>query len=224
MIRATLYISGDVQHVNYRSKVIRIAEKYHIKGNVQNLSNGNVKVIAEGQENEIERFIHDINIRNSLINVATIEKEYSTPTGEYESFYKLVSEGETDERLDTAADLLKELINVTRNGFSGLEKKQDIMIEKQDIMIGKQDIMIEKQDIMIGKQDIMIGTQHETIRNIENLGVQLGNKIDQNRLEIKSEIHALRDDFKSFFDERLSKMEIELAEIKIKVAQIQHSS
>jgi len=40
----------------------------------------------------------------------------------YEGFYKLVGEGETDERLDTAADLLKELINVTRNGFSGLEK------------------------------------------------------------------------------------------------------
>src|SRR3972149_7696812 len=145
MKRVTLYISGKVQQVNYRSKVISVAEKYNIKGNVQNLSNGNVKVIAEGQEKDIERFIHDINIKNTLINVADIKKEYSTPTGEYESFYKLVSEGETDERLDTAADLLKELINVTRNGFSGLEKKQDVMIEKQDIMIGKQDVMIEKQ-------------------------------------------------------------------------------
>ncbi|MDP2754216.1 MAG: hypothetical protein Q8P40_07480 [Nitrospirota bacterium] len=99
--------------------------------------------------------------------------------------------------------MLKELINVTRNGFSGLEKKQDIMIEKQGIMIG---------------------IQHETIGKIDNLGIQLGDKIDQNRLEIKSEIHALRDDFKSHFDKRLSKMEIELAEIKTKVAQIQHSS
>ena len=100
-------------------------------------------------------------------------------------------------------DLSKELIDVTRNGFSGLEKKQDIMIEKQDIMIG---------------------LQYKTITNIENLGVHLGNKIDQNRSKIKSEIHALRDDFKSYFDQRLSKMEIELAEIKIRVAQIQHSS
>jgi len=203
MIRVTLYISGDVQRANYRSKVISVAEKYNIKGNVQNLSNGNVKVIAEGQEKDIERFIHDINIKNTIINVVDIKKEYSTPTGEYESFYKLVSEGETDERLDTAADLLKELINVTRNGFSGLEKKQDVMIEKQDIMIK---------------------TQHETISKIDNIGIQLGNKIDQNRLEVKSEIHALRDDFKSHFDKRLSKIEIELAEIKVKVAQIQQSS
>lgn len=196
MIRVILYISGNVQHANYRSKIVSIAEKYNVKGNVQNLSDGNVKIIAEGEENDIERFIQDINIKNSLINVVEIKKEYSAPTGEYEGFYKLVSEGETDARLDTAADLLKELINVTRNGFSGLEKKQDIMIEKQQ----------------------------ETMSKIDNLGVQLGNKIDQNRLEIKSEIHALRDDFKSHFDKRLSKMEFELAEIKVKVAQIQQSS
>lgn len=203
MIRAILYISGNVQHANYRSKVVSIAKKYNVTGNVQNLSNGNVKIIAEGHEKDVEKFIQDINIKNTLINVTDLKKEFSTPTGEYEGFYKLVSEGETDERLDTAADLLKELINVTRNGFSGLEKKQDIMIETQKIMIG---------------------TQHETMGKIDNLGITLGNKIDQNRLEIKSEVHALRDDFKSHFDNRLSKIEIELTEIKVKVAQIQHSS
>ncbi len=185
MIRAILYISGNVQHANYRSKVVSLAKKYNVTGNVQNLSNGNVKIIAEGEEKELERFIQDINIKNTLIKVTDLKTEYSTPTGEYEGFYKLVSEGETDERLDTAADLLKELINVTRNGFSGLENKQDIMIEKQ---------------------------------------LETMSKIDQNRLEIKSEIHAFRDDFKSHFDNRLSKMEFELTEIKVKVAQIQHSS
>jgi acylphosphatase len=203
MIRAILYISGKVQHANYRSKVVSLAKKNNVTGNVQNLSNGKVKVIAEGEEKEIERFIQDINIKNTLIKVTDLNTEYSTPTGEYEGFYKLVGEGETDERLDTAADLLKELINVTRNGFSRLENRQDIMIEKQDIMIG---------------------TQHETMGKIDNLGIALGNKIDQNRLEIKSEIHALRDDFKSHFDNRLSKMEFELTDIKVKVAQIQQSS
>ena len=98
MKRVTLYISGNVQQVNYRSKVINIAEKYNIKGNVQNLSNGNVKIIAEGLEKDLDKFIHDINIKNILINVTNIKKESSTHTGEYESFYKLVSEGETDER------------------------------------------------------------------------------------------------------------------------------
>jgi hypothetical protein len=35
---------------------------------------------------------------------------------EFSGFSKLVKGGETDERLDTAATLLKELIDVTRNG------------------------------------------------------------------------------------------------------------
>ena len=106
--------------------------------------------------------------------------------------------------------MLKELIHVTRNGFVGLEKKQDIMIETQHETMGKIDNLGNKIDNLGNK--------------IDNLGIQLGNKIDQNRLEIKSEIHALRDDFKSHFDERLTKMEFELPEIKAKVAQIQHSS
>jgi hydrogenase maturation factor HypF (carbamoyltransferase family) len=68
--------------------------------------NGNVKIIAEAHEEDLEKFINAINIKNTLINVADIKKEYSEPSGEYENFYKLVSEGESDKRLDTAALLL----------------------------------------------------------------------------------------------------------------------
>ncbi len=126
MKRATLYISGSVQHAGYRKKAL------NIKGNIENLADSRVKITAEGRDADLERFIQEIKIKNTLINVTNVEKEYSHATGEYEGFYKLVGEGETDERLDTAADLLKELIGVTKNGFDGLEKKQDIMIEKLD--------------------------------------------------------------------------------------------
>jgi hypothetical protein len=120
---------------------------------VQNLPDGRVKIIAEGDETHLKQFIQAINVKNTIINVTNIEKQYSAPSGEYNSFYKLVDVGETDERLDTAADLLKELIHVTKNGFDRLEVKQDIMIEKQDVLIGKQDVLIGKQDIMLGKMD-----------------------------------------------------------------------
>ncbi len=66
-----------------------------------------------------------VNIKNTLINVTDLEKEYFTPTGEYESFFKLVNDGETDEGLDTAADLLKVLIHVSKNGFYDLGGKID---------------------------------------------------------------------------------------------------
>ena len=73
----------------------------------------------------MERFIQAVNIKNTLINVTDLEKEYFTPTRENERFYKLVDDGETDERLDTAADLLKELIHVSKNGFYDLGTKID---------------------------------------------------------------------------------------------------
>ncbi|MCD4845793.1 MAG: acylphosphatase [Methanosarcinales archaeon] len=206
MKKIIIHISGNVQQAGFRAKVVAIANALEIKGNVQNLSDGRVKIIAEGEDADLERFIRGININNTLINVSDIAKEYSNPTGDYERFYKLVSEGETDERLDTAADLLKEIIHVAKNGFNRLENKQDVMIEKQDVMIEKQDVMIEKQDIMIKKQDVMIEKQTETM-----------DKIDQSRIEITSEIRSTKDDFRSHIDERISMIEHDIAQIKAKI-------
>ena len=185
MKRVILHISGNVQRAGYRTKVISIAKQFGIKGIVLNLADGRVKIIAEGEQTDLDKFISAVNIKNTLINVIGIEQEYSTSTGDYEKFYKLVDEGETDERLDTAADLLKDLIGVTKNGFDRLENNQKIMIEKQDQMLDKQD---------------------------ETIG-----KIDQSRIETTSEIHALRDDFKSHIDARLSNVESEIAQIKEKI-------
>ena len=77
----------------------------------------------------------------------------------------------------------------------------------------KQDRMLEKQDRMLEKQDVMITEIKE-----------VSNKMDLGREEITSEIHSLRDDLKAHFDERLSKMESELFEIKSRVDTIQYLS
>ncbi len=137
---------------------------------------------AEGHDADLERFIQEIKIKNALINVTDIEKEYSHATGEYEGFYKLVDEGETDERLDTAADLLKELIGVAKNGFDGLGKKQDIMIERQDIMIKKQDIMIEKLD----------DTRKEIVSEIKEMRGDLRSYLDRRLIKIEDDITEIK--------------------------------
>lgn len=133
-IRTTIIVHGNVQRSDYRGRVISIAKMMNITGTIQNLSDGNVKIIAEGEKKNIGRFCEEIDIKNFLIKVTKIErKEDSKYLGEYESFYKLVGEGETDERLDTAAELLKELIVVTKNGFDKVENKLEsrfISLEK----------------------------------------------------------------------------------------------
>ncbi|MDW7726725.1 MAG: hypothetical protein SCH70_06350 [Candidatus Methanoperedens sp.] len=63
------------------------------------------------------------------------------------------------------------------------------------------------------KQDKMLEKQDETIAEIKQVSI----KIDQGKEEIVSEIKSLRDDFRSRFDSRLERIEIDLAEIKVKV-------
>lgn len=171
MKKVTLHISGNVQRVGYRAKVISIANALGIKGFIQNLPDGRVKIIAQGEQSELDKLIQAINISNSLINVTNIEQEYSIPSDDYEGFNKVVGDGETDERLDNAVDLFKKLITVTEDGFSNL-----------------------------------------------------GDKVDQSKIEITSEIHSLRVDFNTLFDTRISKIEYELTEIKDKVMVLESST
>jgi len=89
-----------------------------------------------------------------LIRVSSIEKEYSPATGDFENFGKLVLKGETDSRLDTAAEYLKDLVvgvNKINENLGGLGGKMDQMIEQQDQMLDKQDQMLDKQDATIGE-------------------------------------------------------------------------
>jgi hypothetical protein len=129
--------------------------------------------------------------------------ERQDATGEFKAFSKLVDELETDARLDRSAELLKELIDVTRFGFSDLGQKMDRMLDKQDQMLDKQDEtimaikgidskmdrmldkqvqMIDKQDIMIDKQDQMLDKQDETTGEVRGLRSDMKGNIDM-RLE-----------------------------------------
>ena len=85
-IRAILTIKGDVQDAGYRVIIQRTAIKMGFTGNVENLKNGDVKVVCECKENELDKFIEAITIKNDFISVENIEKEIGKATGEYESF------------------------------------------------------------------------------------------------------------------------------------------
>jgi acylphosphatase len=197
MERFVILVSGRVQKVGYRSKVIALARDMGIAGWVGNLPDGRVKVVAEGDAAALERFVSALKVKNSLIDVAAVEVERSIATGEFDDFSKLVDEGETDARLDRSAELLKELIDVTRSGFSDLGQKMDRMLDKQDQMLDKQDDTIaaikgidSKMDRMLDKQDRMLDKQDETT----------------------GEVRGLRADMKGSFDIRLERIETALKE------------
>ena len=71
-------MSGNVQRVGYRARVIDIANAFALEGMIENQKDGLVKIIAEGEEEKLRWFEFAIDIKNALIRVSSIEKEYSS--------------------------------------------------------------------------------------------------------------------------------------------------
>lgn len=168
MRKLIAHVSGKVQMAGYRSKVVTIAKAFDLKGYVKNLPDGRVKVLAEGSEADLERFVKAIRIENTLIKVEDIQFELLDGTEAYDDFFKVVGERETDDRLDVAAEHLKELIFVVREGFKEMTAKQDELIYT----------------------------------------------VNEARGEIVDEVQGLRSDLKGRMEERLQRIESDVAEIK----------
>jgi acylphosphatase len=148
MMKLTAYVSGKVQEVGYRGRVVDIANAFGLKGMIENQKDGRVKIIAEGDDEKLKWFESAINIKNTLICVSSIDKEYSPASGEFDGFGKLVIKGETDTRLDMAAGYLKILISAVNNLNDNLGGKMDQMLDRQDQMLDKQEeLLVEVKDM-----------------------------------------------------------------------------
>ena len=145
--RLTAYVSGTVQKVGYRARVMDFAKMLGLRGTVENLDDGRVKIVAEGDEDKLKWFEEAIVIKNTLIIVSAIEKEYSEPKGEVSKFYKLVEKGETDSRIDAASFHLKDLIAAVDRMNGNLGGKIDVMIDLQkETLNAEEDLLEEVQE------------------------------------------------------------------------------
>ncbi len=88
MPRLTAYISAKVQKTGYRARVVSITRDFELSGYIQNLDDGRVKVVAEGADFDLESLLAAIDIKNTLIPVADIQKAYSAATNEYQGFLR----------------------------------------------------------------------------------------------------------------------------------------
>lgn len=60
MIRKTVHYTGHVQGVGFRYTTTTIAGKHNVAGYVQNLPDGRVRLVAEGQEKEVDTLLEDV--------------------------------------------------------------------------------------------------------------------------------------------------------------------
>ncbi len=74
-----LIISGYVQGVGFRWYAERTAKRFGITGWVRNLRSGEVEILAEGEEKEINKFLDELRsgpFQENIENVKTTEGEY----------------------------------------------------------------------------------------------------------------------------------------------------
>lgn len=210
LIRSRYIIHGDVQRVGYRDVVQKLAIKNGITGEVRNLEDLEVQIIAEGTREAISHFSNVIHIQDFPINVESIETREEPYTGEFRTF-KIIR-GDTGEemaeRMDTAiqhltligkysktaadnSTTLIEMMHTSLDKQDQMLEKQDKMLEKQDRMLQKQDQMIGKQDQMLGKQDDMISVQHETVDEIKGLRKDSKSYLEKEFSEIHKRLHSI---------------------------------
>jgi acylphosphatase len=67
MIRLTAYVSGRVQRAGYRAKIVSLAKEMELVGFVQNRPDGQVMVIAEGEQKDLEKLASALLIKNAII-------------------------------------------------------------------------------------------------------------------------------------------------------------
>jgi len=200
MKRFEIIAKGKIQKVGYRDYVEEVARSLGIVGFVENLKDGSVKIVCEGEEEMIKKFIQEINIKG-LIEVEDVQiKSISDATGEFK-FFEIkygTLEDEIGERMATAVKYASAMwMDIKEMKGDVKEMKGDIKEMKTDIKEMKDDIKEMKSDIKEIKQDVkeVLKKQDETIK----------------------EIRELRLDLKSYLDERFRKIEEEIKIIKAKI-------
>ncbi len=159
----------------------------------------------------------------SMLKICQMEELKWLPRGRRENlgFFKLVREGETDERLDRAAELLKELIWTVQSGFN--ETVGAIKSVKADTsaMLEKQDKMLEKQDRMLEKQDLQMEITKNGFDDMRKGFAEVKEEMKAGFTDVKEEIHMQRDDFREVFMHVVSELRSEIAEVKATLARMQ---
>lgn len=84
-IRCEVHYSGHVQGVGFRWTACNIARGFAVTGLVRNLPDGRVHLAAEGEREEVDRFLTAL-AESMAGNIRHAETVVSPATGEFTSF------------------------------------------------------------------------------------------------------------------------------------------
>ncbi len=89
--RVECIVSGEVQGVSYRDFVRTSARRAGLLGSVQNLPDGTVEVVAEGEESVLREFLKVLKEGYAFAKVSQVSDGWSEATGTFSDFRILKS-------------------------------------------------------------------------------------------------------------------------------------
>jgi len=127
--RARIIVSGTVQEAGYREEVAEKAFDLRLRGQVQNLDDGTVEVLCEGEQSAIRALARKINVREYPVEVESVRSRYTKPTGEFRKFSIIKDtrlDSDLSSKLETGFRFIKHMhrdLAGTKNGVGSEVRK-----------------------------------------------------------------------------------------------------
>lgn len=80
-VRLSALVSGDVQGVGFRAFVRRLALDTGLSGYAENLQDGRVEVVAEGERSELEALVHQLRRGPAHAEVSAVDVTWGEASG-----------------------------------------------------------------------------------------------------------------------------------------------
>jgi len=85
-MRIEVYVEGTVQGVGFRYFTQRIAKEIGVRGFVKNLPDGRVYIVAEGEKEQLDKFLSYVKKGPSMSVVRKVEINKVRKSEEFENF------------------------------------------------------------------------------------------------------------------------------------------
>ncbi len=189
--RANIIVSGNVQMAGFRGFVKNLADSLEIKGYADNLPDGRVQIVCEGEEKRIEELINSIkNKAPSLSKVEDLQTEYEDYAWEFVDFER---RGDDVPKKATLDDLLKVMVSFDNKA----EKIVGVLGEiKSDTSQIRQDTAQIRQDTAqipnIVKNTVLIPAMKEDTAAIKYDTKEIATKLWDKYEELSKEIVQMK--------------------------------
>jgi len=219
-VKATMYVYGSVQAVGYRVYVKNVAALMGVRGLVRNRGDGSVEIFAEAERDVLERFIKAIDVKGRhgdilSLNVERLEVRLEGEPG-YAGPWRKYTQFEIDYGEEIGRPVEREMVEsleLAKLYFTKLITEfKDFREEFRDYREEFRDYREEFRDYREEFRDF-----RQEFGDFRNGSLNISREILDTSKEVLGEVKGLRKDLQTILDERLTKIEKDIAAIKAKI-------